>query len=319
MCWGIIGCGNVTEIKSGPALQQADGSCLVAVMRRNAAKAEDYAQRHGVQKWYDNAGALISDPDVNAVYIATPPSSHRAYVLQVAAAGKAVYVEKPMALNYTECKDMIAASENAGVPLFVAYYRRALRRFLQVKTWLDAGAIGKPGMVNVKLYRPPYERDLKGEKHWRIDPAVAGCGYFCDLASHTIDLLQYQLGDIVKAAGFTANQKNLYAAEDAVSAAWQFESGVTGAGIWNFAAGSHEDKVEIVGEKGIITFSTFENEPVRLESDTDTISLEIAHPDHIQQPLVQTIVDQLRGKGACPSTGKTGAKTNRVMDWVLGK
>ena len=127
--WGIIGCGDVTEVKSGPALQKADHSALVAVMRRNGQLAEDFARRHGVPQWYDDAAALIHDPAVDAVYIATPPSSHKEYTLMSAAAGKPVYVEKPMARNTAECQAMIAACHKANVPLFVAYYRRALARF----------------------------------------------------------------------------------------------------------------------------------------------------------------------------------------------
>jgi predicted dehydrogenase len=105
--WGIIGCGEVTEVKSGPALQNARGSELVAVMRRNGKLAKDYAHRHQVPKWYDNANALIHDQDVDAVYVATPPSSHKEHTLAAARAGKPVYVEKPMALNHAECREMI--------------------------------------------------------------------------------------------------------------------------------------------------------------------------------------------------------------------
>ena len=140
--WGIIGCGNVTEVKSGPGFQKARNSALVAVMRRNAALAQDYAGRHGVPRWYDDGAALIADPEVDAVYVATPPSSHKGYVLACAAAGKPVYVEKPMALDHGECEEMIAACRAANVPLFVAYYRRALPRFLKVKELIDGGAIG---------------------------------------------------------------------------------------------------------------------------------------------------------------------------------
>ncbi|MDX5436908.1 MAG: Gfo/Idh/MocA family oxidoreductase, partial [Pontibacter sp.] len=134
--WGIIGCGDVTEVKSGPAFQKIENSELVAVMRRDSAKAQDYAARHGVPKWYDSAEALIHDPDVDAVYIATPPDSHAAYTLRVAAAGKSVYVEKPMALNYTQCQEMLAACNQANVPLFIAYYRRSQPLFLKVKELL---------------------------------------------------------------------------------------------------------------------------------------------------------------------------------------
>jgi len=192
--WGIIGCGEVTETKSGPALQRADGSALVAVMRRDGELAANYARRHQVDRWYDNAEALINDPGVDAVYIATPPSSHKDYTLAVVAAGKPVYVEKPMALNHAECRAMIAACEKKNVPLFVAYYRRALPRFLKVKSLLDNGAIGQVRFALVTFYRKPSDGDLNGVKNWRVDPRIAGGGYFYDLSSHSNEWLPYLLG-----------------------------------------------------------------------------------------------------------------------------
>lgn len=162
--WGIIGCGNVTELKSGPGFQKARGSELVAVMRRNRTLAEDYARRHRVPKWYDNAESLIDDKDIDAVYIATPPSSHKEYALAVARAGKPVYVEKPMALNYAECQEMIQACEEAKVPLFTAFYRRTLPRFLKLKSLLDEGQIGTVRGVILRLCQKPSEEDRKGTK-----------------------------------------------------------------------------------------------------------------------------------------------------------
>ena len=188
--WGIIGCGDVTEVKSGPALQNVKGSKLVAVMRRNGKLAEDYARRHGVDKWYEDANALIHDPDINAVYIATPPSSHKEYTLSVAQAGKIVYVEKPMAMNYTECLEMIDECKKYEVPLFVAYYRRALPRFLKVKSLLDNGKIGNIRFINSILYNKPLKTDMNGIYHWRIDPKIAGGGYVYDLAPHSLDIFQ---------------------------------------------------------------------------------------------------------------------------------
>src|SRR5713101_4999361 len=149
--WGIIGCGDVTEVKSGPALQRATGSALVAVMRRDRAKAEDYARRHGVPRSYDDAAALIADPHVDAVYVATPPSSHRDLALAVAAAGKPCLVEKPMAMNHAECLEMVAAFHALALPLCVAYYRRALPRFLKVRELLADRAIGRLTAVHVHV------------------------------------------------------------------------------------------------------------------------------------------------------------------------
>jgi 1,5-anhydro-D-fructose reductase (1,5-anhydro-D-mannitol-forming) len=317
--WGIIGCGDVTEVKSGPAFQKARGSELVAVMRRNGKLAEDYARRHGVPKWYDNAESLIADDQVDAIYIATPPSSHKDYTLAVARAGKPVYVEKPMALNYAECVEMIHACESANVPLFTAFYRRALPRFLKVKSLIDEGQIGIVRGVNIRFYQPPSAGDQQGVKNWRVDPAIAGGGYFVDLGSHMLDLLQYMLGPIVSVIGFAANQGKLYEAEDVVGSAFAFESGIHGVGIWNFNAHEHLDATEITGSGGKITYSTFLESPIALERNGTVERLEIPHPGHVQQPLIQRVVDELLGSGKSPSTGKTGAMTSWVMDKILGR
>lgn len=313
--WGIIGCGNVTEVKSGPGFAKARDSTLVAVMRRNADLARDYAQRHGVPRWYDSAEALVQDADVDAVYVATPPNAHREYVLLSARHGKPVYVEKPMAMNAGECDDMIRACADAGVPLFTAYYRRALPRFLEVKALVDGGAIGQVRAVTVSLLRRHVATD--GPPPWRVDPAVAGGGHFVDLASHTLDLLDYLLGPIQHVVGGADNQGAFYEAEDIVSASFRFASGVRGAGVWSFTADRDADRVEIIGADGRVGFSTFDEEPILLDRGGATESIAIPHPPHVQQPLIQTIVDELNGHGRCPSTGDSGARTTRVMDALL--
>ena len=131
--WGFIGCGEVTEKKSGPAFSLVENSKVVAVMRRNKDKARDYALRHGIPKWYDDPMSLIHDPDVNAVYIATPPSTHATYAIMAMKAGKPCYVEKPLASNYEDCCRVNMISEKTGVPCFVAYYLRYLPYFQKVR------------------------------------------------------------------------------------------------------------------------------------------------------------------------------------------
>jgi 1,5-anhydro-D-fructose reductase (1,5-anhydro-D-mannitol-forming) len=314
--WGIIGCGDVTEVKSGPGFQKARGSALVAVMRRDAAKAEDYARRHGVPRWYSDAEALVRDPEVDAVYVATPPSTHCDYTVLAARAGKPVYVEKPMALDYGECRTMIDACAAAGVPLFTAYYRRAMPRFARIKALLDAGAIGTVRVAAVSVYRgyaPP-----AGAPPWRIDPAISGGGLFVDLASHQLDLLDYFLGPITDVAGASANQAGLYDAEDVVSASFGWGSGVRGTGVWSFSASGDVDRTEIVGTRGRILYATFSDAPVILETERGIESIELPFPAHVQQPLIQTIVDELlTGQPSCPSTAESAARTTRIIDTLL--
>ncbi len=315
--WGIIGCGNVTEVKSGPGLQKADHSSLVAVMRRNGALAQDYAQRHGVPTWYDDAAALIHDPQVDAVYVATPPSSHKEYTIMAAQAGKPVYVEKPMALNHAECVAMIEVCESASVPLFVAYYRRSLARFLKIKELLDVGTIGDVRFVVITFYQPVRDDELTDSLPWRVQPEVAGGGRFVDLAAHQLDFLDYILGPILSVEGFAANQAGHYPAEDIVSGVFVFESGVQGMGTWCFSASDELDRTEIVGSKGKIAYSTFDDSPVVLTTESGTQEFAIGYPDHIQQPLIQSVVDALNGARTCPSTGESAARTSWVMDQML--
>ncbi|PKO15096.1 MAG: oxidoreductase [Chloroflexi bacterium HGW-Chloroflexi-10] len=314
--WGIIGCGNVTEVKSGPGFQQTIGSQLVAVMRRDGALAEDYAKRHGVPRWYTDAQQLIDDPEVDAVYIATPPNLHHPYTLAAARAGKPVYVEKPMALNMAECQEMIAVCQDAGVPLFVAYYRRALPRFVKAKELIENGTIGSVRHVQISLSQPP-QSNVPSKLPWRFLPEIAGGGLFVDLASHTLDFLDFALGPIKSARGFARNQAGHYPAEDIVSAAFEFENGVLGTGIWSFNSFNATDQISLVGSTGKITLSTFEDKPLILETHSGSQSFDLPHPTHIQQPLIEQIVAELQGTGRCVSTGESAIRTTQVMDQLL--
>jgi predicted dehydrogenase len=313
--WGMIGCGAVAEVKSGPALQKAAGSSLVAVMRRDAEKAADYARRHGVPRHYDRAAALVADPEVDAVYVATPPSSHLELALLAAEAGKPCLVEKPMALCHAECVRMMEAFEARGVPLFVAYYRRALPRFLEARRLLQAGAIGTPTSAHIFQY----DRLLQGDaaRVWRVDPAVAGGGLFLDLASHGFDLLDFLLGPIAAVAGIAVNTGGSYSAEDLTTACFPFESGIAGTGVWNFNADRSADGIVVTGTAGELHMPVFADAPLRLVAGGRDETLPFTNPPHVHQPLVQTIVDELLGRGRCESTGRSGARASWVMEQCL--
>jgi predicted dehydrogenase len=313
--WGIIGCGDVCEVKSGPAFGKIEGSRLVAVMRRDGAKAADYAKRHGVPRWYEDADKLIADPEVNAVYIATPPGAHAELALKVAAAGKPCYVEKPMARNYAECVQMVEAFRAAKLPLFVAYYRRRLPRFLKVKELIENGALGQvTGLVyrHTRLYRP----SQSGE--WRLDPVHSGGGLLLDLGSHAIDLFDFFLGPLAGVRG-AASRFADGPCEDSVAMTFRARDGVIGSASWNFAGASRLDQMEIEGTKARVAVSCFGDDPVRLEfPDGRVEQFDIKNPPHIQQPLIQSIVDELLGRGErCPSTGESAARASGAMDDVL--
>lgn len=311
--WGIIGCGDVTEVKSGPGFQKAERSQLTAVMRRDRAKAEDYARRHGVPRWYDRADALIADPDVDAVYVATPPDTHAHYAVKVAQAGKPVYVEKPMARHGPECERMIAAAEAARVPLFVAYYRRSMPRFRLVERMLSEGRLGQVTGVTYR-FAAPFQTN---PGQWRVDAATAGGGHFLDLGSHVLDLVDHLLGPLADVAGTAANLASAYAVEDAVAMSFRTAAGVPGAAAWDFAGSPAEDELAITGTLGRASFSVFGFEPVRVATADGIQSLDAERPTHVQQPMIQAVVDDLLGIRPAPSTGVSARRTSDVMDRVL--
>ncbi|MCX6321039.1 MAG: Gfo/Idh/MocA family oxidoreductase [Bacteroidia bacterium] len=319
--WGIIGCGNVTEVKSGPAFSKVKDSRLIAVMRRDALLAEDYARRHNVPKFYSKAYDLINDKDINAVYVATPPSSHAEYAIESIKAGKPVYIEKPMAVNYAECLKINKASEKYKVPVFVAYYRRALPGFLKVKDLIENGSIGKVRFLQMQLFIAPSEDEKSGKLSWRVDPEISGGGHFFDLASHQLDYLDFLFGPILKVKSIVLNQAGLYKAEDFVTAEFVFPNNIVGTGSWCFSASleSGRDTIEIIGDKGSIRFSTFSFEPIVLSNNSGRQKFINERPEHVQYNLIEKVVQSLKGNGISPSTGVSGARTSKVMDEIVAE
>ncbi len=319
--WGIIGCGNVTEVKSGPAFNKVAGSRLMAVMRRNAALAGDYAKRHKVPKFYTDAEDLINDKEVNAVYVATPPGSHKEYGIAAIRAGKPVYIEKPMALNYKECQEINEASEKYGIPVFVAYYRRTLPGFLRVKEFIEKGIIGKVQFVQLQLFKAPSDNERDGKLPWRVDPAISGGGHFFDLASHQLDWLDFVFGPIQQVKSIVRNYSGLYKAEDFVTAEFSFPDNITGTGTWCFGSpeSNSRDIIEIIGSEGSIKFSTFSFESIEVVNGSGRKRYVNERPEHVQLYLIEKIVQSLEGRGISPSTGNSAARTAKVMDEIVAE
>ncbi len=321
--WGFIGCGEVTEKKSGPAFSEIEGSSVVAVMSRSEQKARSYAERHHVPRWYTDAQELIDDPEVNAVYVATPPSSHATFAIMAMKAGKPVYVEKPLAASYDDCARINRISEQTGIPCFVAYYRRFLPYFQKVKEIVNSGTIGDMISVQVRFAVPPRELDYAHAENlpWRLQPDIAGGGYFYDLAPHQLDLLQDMFGVIIDAQGFCANRGKLYQAEDTVSAIFRFETGLPGSGSWCFVAheSAREDSIQLIGNRGSLRFSVFDYAPIELHTSEGTKHITVPNPPYVQFPLIKNVVEHLQGLDVCTCTSTSVTGVNWAMDCILGK
>lgn len=321
--WGFIGCGEVTEKKSGPAFNEVPGSHVVAVMSRNAEKAESYAKRHNIKKWYTDPLELINDPEINAIYIATPPSSHATFAIMAMKAGKPVYIEKPLAASYEDCARINRISELTGVPCFVAYYRRYLPYFQKVKQIIQSGDIGTPANVQIRFSVPPRDLDYKsnGSLPWRLQPDIAGGGYFYDLAPHQLDLIQDIFGVITRAHGYCSNMAKLYKAEDTISACFYFENGLPGSGSWCFVGhqSAKEDRIEVIGEKGMLSFSVYNYSPIQLVTSEGRSSIVVPNPPYVQLPIIRSVIEHLQGIGICECTSVSATPVNWVMDRILGK
>ena len=320
--WGIIGCGNVTEKKSGPAFNKVPNSSLIAVMRRDGEKAKNYAERHQVPKWYDDANQLINDTEVNAIYVATPPGSHEAYAIQAMQAGKPVYVEKPMAIDTASCLRMQATAEETNCKLSIAHYRRGLPMFLAIKELIDSKRIGEVRTVRLSMLQKDQSLLIANtEKNWRVDPAIAGAGLFYDLAPHQLDIILYFFGNPIAYNGFSANQAGLYEAEDVVTGIIRLPNNILFTGQWCYTVGEglQEDKVEIIGSKGKLSFPVFGFKVTVQNGNVEEI-LEFEPPEHIQQPMITKVVNYFLGRGENPCSAEDAIASMRVMEgFAYGK
>lgn len=320
--WGFIGCGEATERRALPAFSQLENSEIIAVMSRTPARAKAFAEKYGIARWYKDAQNLVTDPDVDAVYIATPPSTHSTYAIMALNAGKAVYVEKPLAISYDECLrvNRVAAAQRQAC--FVAYYRRCLPYFKKVKDLINSGVIGNILTAQIRFAAPPREMDFsKKDLPWRLQPDIAGGGYFYDLAPHQIDIMQQLFGPIVEAVGYPANRGGLYKTEDTVAATMRFHGGMPASGTWCFVAheSAMEDRILVIGDKGQLSFSVFTYNPIHIQNEQGEQHIRVENPVNVQYPLLKNIVDHLRGEGLCECDSVSATSTNWVIDRILGK
>lgn len=309
MRWAAIGYGDVVEFKSGPALQQAPDSQLLGLTGRNQQRARAFAARFGVERVYLTVDELLADPEVDAVYIATPVDSHCAYTIVAAAAGKHVLVEKPMALNQDECARMIAACRAANVRLGVAYYRRRYPAVWQAHTLLTTGAIGRPIAARAQCAT---RRNAPTGDDWRLRPAQSIGGSLADIGSHRLDLLLYLLGP-ARAVSATSNT-GPGVAEDAATVIANFANGAQATcGIyWN--AGAFCDDLEIIGTDGRLLLSPLEAGELRLyrgDSLVEHWQLGMMRPTH--RGLVEDFIAAVREGREPVCGGVDGAATNAFL------
>lgn len=316
--WGMIGCGAVTEKKSGPGFYKAHGSALEGVFSRSITKAEDYARRHHIPKVYQCIEDLLEDPHIDAVYIATPPKFHKEYALACMKHGKIPYIEKPLGMNVDECKEILKYSQELGIPAYVAYYRRGMEKFKKVKSLLEEKTIGEVRAVYVRHLMKPLVNDLNSETlHWTVKANETQGGRFIDMGTHILDMLEFLLGRITEVSGSATNRGNLYEVEDTVVAQFKFENGILGSGIWCYVAKENLDEMCIIGSKGSIRFSVMDYSAVKLKLGDQELSFEFEEPEHVSQPYIQSIVDELNLEIKSNANLESAVNNVEIIDQIL--
>ena len=321
--WGIIGCGDVCETKSGPVFSWVPESSLVAVMRRDAEKAKDFARRHNVLKYSGDASEVINDPEINAIYVATPPGSHEAYAIEAIKAGKPVYIEKPVTVSVESCQRILEASNTYDIPVTVAHYRRALPFFQRVKALVESNHIGKVRLIVLNLFQTPKNPMLdESTENWRLNPAVSGGGPFFDLAPHQLDILYWIFGAPRSIMAHSINQGKRYDAPDVTTLTAVFGEDIVFQGLWSFnvSSQSKKDTCKIVGEEGTIEFpffTSFEKAAVEITVEDKTTHEEFVFPKFIQQPMIGEVVNYFRGKGKNPCSLNEALVTLNMMELTM--
>ena len=316
--WGLIGCVNVVENKSGNAFVSIEKSSIYAIWRRELDNSKKSAEKWKATKSYNNIDEMLKDDEINAVYIATPPGLHLEHAIKCCKNRKPTYIEKPLGRNYEEAKQIVQMFKESKVPLYVAHYSRALPKFIKIKELLEKGEIGKICEADFRLDRS-YCRE-KVPNDWLYNVELSGGGRFYDIAPHSIDIIVYLLGNFEEIYGISSNNNEDYDVEDIVVMAFRTDKGILGTANFNSVALEKSDKITIYGTKGKLEFSIHGDEEIIITKDNGIKKMKLDNPKTVQENMIENVVESLlTGKHLNTCYGEEALETYRIMDIVLEK
>lgn len=311
--WGLIGAGDIAAKRVAAALQEAPDSSLVAVARRRPELVEEFARRFGASRWYTDWTELLQDPEVDAVYVATPVDLHARITLAAAEAGKHVLCEKPMAMNVAECDRMIDACQRHGVLLGIAYYRHLYPVVQRIAELLAEGAIGRPVVAQLNAFER-FDPPAGHPRAWLLDPGSSGGGPMFDFGCHRIEILLNLLGRAEETVGTLTNALFSRPVEDSGAAVLRFESGAIGMVTVSHAASEPQDTLQIFGSEGSIHVPLLNaGEMTLVRGDERVVERHPPHPN-LHLPLVAQFVEAIRTGGAPAVDGGAGRAVNAALE-----
>jgi len=310
--WGIVGCGDVAEHKSGPALYQTPGSELVAVMRRDQAKAADFARRHGATRWYSDIESLLADPEVNAVYVASPHGLHLTHVTQAAQAGKIVLCEKPMGTGTDEAQQIVDACKAYGVPLTVAYYRRFWPITQAIQQLLAEGAIGQVIQARVQL-ADHFAGDP--QRPWLTSHTQAGGGALANAGSHWFDLVRFLLGQVVDVMAYCSSEAGGFEVDDTAVVQMRTAPGVLVSFASTWQSQTPINEIDLIGTTGRILAGPLSRGQLVLQRGaTEPETMQYPRTGVAHRELLGELIPRLLAGQPSPVPGEEAVAVWRIME-----
>ena len=307
--WGLVGCGDIAEKRVAPALQEAAGSKLLACSRKQPAQLLEFQRRHGIPKGCPDPADIFADPEIDAVYLATPVFLHCLHTIEAAEHGKHVLCEKPMAMDAAECQRMLDACRSHGVKLGIAYYRRFYPVVHKIQELLRAGALGKVVLVRTTLVSPTTLEPAA----WRFVPDQGGGGLLMDMASHRLDLLCMLFGEPLSVSALTATRELNIPVEDTGSLLIQFASGVQATVFASHCIHAEMDDFEVYGTRGSLRVSPLNDSELQLFGDTDQ-AFQLPKADNVHLPLIDDFNQAIRENREPRISGAEGMKTSVLLE-----
>lgn len=313
--WGLVGCGDIARRRVAPALRDLESCELVAVSRADASRAEAFAAEFGARRWHADWRELVRDPEVEAVYVATPVHLHAEQAVAAAEAGKHVLCEKPMALSAAECVRMNAAAEANGVRLGVAYYRRFYPAVGRVAEILRSGEIGTAVVAQLNAFER-FDPAPGHPRRWLLEKGLSGGGPMFDFGCHRVEVLLNLFGAPARVSAVAGNVVFRREVEDTACAVFVFEGGAQAVLTVTHAAHEPRDTLEVFGSLGSVRADVL-NEG-RLRVRTAAGERVEAHPPHANyhQPLVEDFARAV-AEGRPPLVdGRDGQAVSEVLDLI---
>ncbi len=316
--WGLIGCGDIARKSVVPALQDADNSKLITVTRSDASKAESFAKEFGIGKWTASWQELVTDKDINSVYVATPVYLHAKQTIKAAENGKHVLCEKPMALNSADCTKMIDACKANGVKLGIAYYRHLFSPVNRIKEIIASGEIGKVVHIQANNFEN-FNLPAGAPRYWFLQKERAGGGPMMDMGCHRIEIFTNILGPVKSTSSFLSNIVFDREVEDTATAHFIFESGATGLLVSAHAIEEPKDTLDIYGSLGSIHAPVLDEGTLHITTAGGTRMESHPNNSNFHLPLVEDFVEAVLEEREPTVNGEAGREINRILDTIYGK